>query len=128
MSVTFYTAGAYDDTADMISMTWNEIFSELSPSMINEVSDEQLWERLNLAATAQFKSNRKDYSGRNIYEFATSVNPSTFETVIIQLRALGLIKKSEKNRSVKDTSTYWTLTPYGNEVMNRLRAIRSRPF
>jgi hypothetical protein len=25
---------------------------------------------------------------------------------------------------VKDTDTYWTLTPYGDEVMTRLRAIR----
>ena len=33
--------------------------------------------------------------------------------------------KSEKARSVKDSGTYWTLTPYGDEVMTRLRAIRS---
>jgi hypothetical protein len=34
-------------------------------------------------------------------------------TVIIQLRALGLIEKSENRRSVSDKGTYWTLTPYG---------------
>ncbi|KAB8066887.1 DUF4062 domain-containing protein [Janthinobacterium violaceinigrum] len=47
-----------------------------------------------------------------------------FQTIKIQLRALGLITKSTRSRSVKDTSTYWTLTPYGDNVMLQLRAIR----
>lgn len=46
-----------------------------------------------------------------------------FQTIKVQLRALGLIAKSEKNRSVKDTQGYWTLTPFGDHVMNQLRAI-----
>lgn len=37
---------------------------------------------------------------------------------------LGLITKSTKPRSVKDTNTYWTMTPFGDTVMTRLRAIR----
>lgn len=37
---------------------------------------------------------------------------------------MGLITKSVKNRSVKDTETYWKLTPYGDEIMTRLRAIK----
>jgi hypothetical protein len=37
---------------------------------------------------------------------------------------LGLIAKSDKARSVKDSGTYWTLTSYGDEVMTQVRAIR----
>ncbi len=53
-----------------------------------------------------------------------SHDKSDFETAIVQLNALGLIVQNVKNRSVKDRGTYWTLTPYGQAVLNRLRAIR----
>lgn len=56
---------------------------------------------------------------------AFSLHREDFQTVKVQFRALGLIAKSEKARSVKDSDTYWTLTPYGDEVITRLRAIRS---
>ena len=46
--------------------------------------------------------------------------------VIIQMRALGLIKKDERQRSLRDTSTYWSLTSYGDTVMTRLKAIRRK--
>jgi predicted MarR family transcription regulator len=52
------------------------------------------------------------------------VDTDDFQTIKIQLRALGLITKSTKSRSVKDTATYWTLTPFGDTVMTRLRAIQ----
>ena len=35
-----------------------------------------------------------------------------------------IIAKSEKARSVKDVATYWTLTPYGDDTMTHLRAIK----
>ena len=41
----------------------------------------------------------------------------------MQFRALGLIAKSTRKRNVKDTSTYWSLTPYGDEQLTALRAI-----
>ncbi|EBP9710788.1 forkhead box transcription factor, partial [Salmonella enterica subsp. enterica] len=47
-----------------------------------------------------------------------------FQTIKVQFRALGLIIKSEKSRSVKDKGTYWTLTPYGENLMTTLRAIK----
>jgi hypothetical protein len=49
---------------------------------------------------------------------------SDFHTVKIQLRALQLIKESPKRRSIKDMKPYWTLTSYGDAVMNRLRAVK----
>jgi len=49
---------------------------------------------------------------------------SDFYTVKIQLIALGLIEKSDKRRSVKDSSTYWRLTTYGEGLMIRLMALR----
>jgi hypothetical protein len=52
------------------------------------------------------------------------ISQDDFQTIKVQIRALGLIAKSDKARSVKDSGSYWTLTPYGDEVMTQLRAIR----
>jgi hypothetical protein len=45
------------------------------------------------------------------------------DTVVVQLRTLGLIAKSERKRGVNDKGTYWTLTPYGDTHLTALRAI-----
>ena len=55
---------------------------------------------------------------------AVRVHEEDFQTIKVQLRALKLIQKSEKQRSVKDTNSYWCLTRYGDQVMTNLRAIR----
>lgn len=34
------------------------------------------------------------------------------------------MKESIKQRSVKDTKTYWTLTRYGDNLMMKLRALK----
>ena len=47
-----------------------------------------------------------------------------FETVTTQLLALGLITKSVRTRSVKDSGTYWTLTPYGETYAVKLKAVK----
>ncbi len=59
-------------------------------------------------------------------EISISVASETMNIVIIQMRALGLIKKDERQRSLRDTSTYWSLTSYGDTVMTRLKAIRRK--
>lgn len=107
-----------------IEVTWNEIFYEVSPLMMHEASGTQLNRRF------------RDFVLRRVNEVVapevenfkeqSNISPSKsdFETSIVQLNALGLIAQSARNRSVKDQDTYWTLTPYGRSVMNRLRAIR----
>lgn len=108
---------------DTIRLTWNRIFYSLSPVMINEASEGRL--RVTLSNTIEQVKRQefeKKFSGEEIWNFG--IHPDSFHTIIIQLRALGRITKSIKNRSVKDTSTYWKLTPYGETVMTQLRAIR----
>jgi DNA-binding PadR family transcriptional regulator len=50
-----------------------------------------------------------------------------FGTLIVQFRALGLIERSVRKRSVKDKQAYWSITPYGDEQLTSLRAIRRHP-
>lgn len=108
-----------------IDTTWNNLFSELSPLMLHEANTGQLQARLSafLGKVVPEKAEKdKQFKGhsrlRNV-----QVDQSDFETVLIQLSALGLIVQSVKNRSVKDRGTYWTLTQFGITVMNRLRAV-----
>jgi hypothetical protein len=105
--------------------TWNEIFAILAPLMINEASDDTLKNVLNAFAGDSNRNHlakKKDLRECNLSNFI--LNHENFQTIKVQIRALGLITKSEKMRSVKDVDTYWTLTPYGDEVMTRLRAIK----
>ena len=63
----------------------------------------------------------KDLKGKNLSSF--NVKTSDYHTVVVQLRALGLITESQKKRSIKDTDTYWQLTPHGDQLMVQLRAL-----
>lgn len=92
--------------------------------MIDEAGDDTLKYALNsLIAKRTAPELRKRDGLKTLTLRDFEVLDATFQTIKVQMRALGLITKSVKSRSVKDTSTYWTLTPYGDEVMTRLRAI-----
>jgi len=111
----------YNDT---FRATWNHIFSVIAPLMIDEAGDGKL--QLGLNAFVRDRNidhllpNIK-YEGFDLANF--EIKENSFQTIKVQLRALGLIIKSQRPRSVKDTATYWSLTPYGDTVMTRLRAI-----
>ena len=109
---------SYDDE---IQLPWDDIFHTVSPLMIRESSDRNIRQALDQRVLRELNDRSEYGMGEHAY---VSVEHDCFRTIIVQLRALGLIVMSaDKTRSVKDTSTYWTLTPYGDTVMGRLRAI-----
>jgi hypothetical protein len=111
--------------AGNFTTTWNDIFYSISPLMIDEATEYQIKNKLNEFTKGQTKedfNNDKKLKGFTISN--VTIDNEDFQTIKVQLRALGLITKSPKNRSVKDTETYWSLTPYGDETMTRLRAIK----
>ena len=92
--------------------------------MIDEVSDNDFRDQLSDYVRGQAFDELNESSDLKDMHLANfEVSDTDFHTIKVQLRALGLIAKSSKPRSVKDTDTYWTLTPYGDTVMTRLRAI-----
>ena len=108
-----------------LTTTWNSLFGVLAPLMINEASERTLKKAIDTFVEDQARAKlqiKKALKNCDLTEF--SLHGEDFQTIKVQLRALGLIKKNEKPRSVKDAGTYWTLTPYGDEVMTRLRAIK----
>ncbi len=117
---------AFSPWSSSFNPSWNELFSVVAPLMINEAPEEIIKSALDsMVEERNFERLREidKLKGHALQSF--SLHQEDFQTVKVQLRALGLIAKSEKARSVKDPGTYWTLTPYGDEVMTRLRAIRS---
>lgn len=107
--------------------SWNDLFAAIAPLMIHEAAESSLKQALDsFVRDRNHDSLYKDGKTAGLAMSRFVLNEDDYQTTKIQLRALGLIVQNDKARSVKDTGTYWKLTPYGDEVMTRLRAIRTR--
>ena len=110
--------------------TWNKIFYILSPLLIDEASDRTLENTLKGFIEEEIKSDIKTdetLEGYNLRD--TTIVGDDFNMIKVQFLALKLITKStkRKTRSVNDKSSYWTLTPTGENAMMVLRAVRKLP-
>ncbi|RYY80708.1 MAG: DUF4062 domain-containing protein [Moraxellaceae bacterium] len=109
-----------------ITLAWNHIFEFLSTSMIVENSEENL---LKLLADCFRKFGYKqiiEFIEQNSLRSLTNISASAedLRLVIVQFRALRLIELSSKKHPPSDTKIYWTLTPYGDQLMTELNAIK----
>ena len=103
---------------------WDDIFAYVAPLMIDEVKDSNLEVGLNEFLAYEFSGQLSSMPKMKSKRFSNfRISDDDFNTIKVQLRALGLIAKSSRARSVRDTSTYWTLTPYGDDIMTKLRAL-----
>ena len=110
-------------------VTWNEVFAAVAPTLIDEATDGTLTEAFNrffMGRLQETYKNDADIKGK-VWTKAALLERDR-EDFIIQYRALGLIRESSRPRSVRDTALYWTLTPYGDNLMTRLRASRRTPL
>lgn len=127
---------AYDSDRDkwtferQFEFTWDEIFEEVGPLMLDEATDEQIRAGLNQLVRSRTLEAWDIDEELKPYEDPVSftITPRDEQTIKIQLRALGLIEQSKKTRSIKDTRTFWSLTPYGDATLVQLRAIRKGDF
>jgi hypothetical protein len=103
-----------------VATTWNEVFSVISPLMIDKASEQQLG-----LAIREYFGKRDSLVEPGIVPFSLALINSDLQKVKLQFRALGLITKDTSQKSLKDTSTYWTLTPYGDSLMTKSNASRS---
>lgn len=100
-----------------IQVKWNNLFSRTCTILIDEAKEEDYKIRLDAYIHHLTKRDKKEY-------FSVSVIADTFSSILIQLKALMLIEKSSKKRSLKDNSTYWKLTEKGDKLITELRAIQ----
>lgn len=117
-----YARTAYKGT---IALSWDDMFGFVAPTLINEATDLDLRRAFRKCfherALTEFARDRK-LKNLNLVDF--TFKESEIDTCVIQLRALGLIRESQKARSVRDTETYWCLTAFGDYQMTRLRALK----
>lgn len=108
-------------------LSWDEIFYDVGPYLIDEASEASLQMSMNKVVQNRSRIERSKNKSLLGYTHQRNfrIDDHDYQTIKIQLRALGLIAQSEKTRSVKDAGTYWKLTPYGDQVLTGLRAIRS---
>ncbi|WP_029585824.1 DUF4062 domain-containing protein [Bradyrhizobium sp. URHD0069] len=96
---------------------WNNLFFELGPILMEEASETQMKARLAQELIRYEQVNFPEDAQLFI------ISDDTFDTIKIQLMALGLITKSSRKHAPTDRERYWTLTPYGENELMKLRAI-----
>lgn len=118
---------AIGDGQYLFEATWNAIFAAIAPSLMDEAPESAMRAALKTFIHSFGVFDLDEDDDILAYDHRVdlwTVLDSSFQTIKIQLRALGLIEKSTKPRSVRDTRTMWTLTRLGDETMTRLRAVR----
>jgi hypothetical protein len=117
-----------------VETDWNGAFAAVGPSLLNEAHEDAMRDKLDTWAVSlafdRAENEKDEWVREQRLRGVTggfnrgNINSRDFETILLQLRALGLIAMSDRKRSVNDTGTYWTLTPYGDDQLVGLRALR----
>lgn len=109
-----------------VEITWNSIFEYLSPSMIVENSEENLLTLLGECIYRYCDEQIEAFAGTNKLKNLSNRRAylEDLRLVIVQFRALQLIELSNKKHPPSDNNIYWTLTPYGDQLMTQLTAIK----
>lgn len=108
-----------------ITTTWNELFASVSPYLTIECDEESMIEHLlehllKVGREAILKVKAELFSDIDDFSLPTM----NFQKIKIQFKALGLITQSKKNKSIRDSGCYWTLTDYGDFIMTQLIAVK----
>jgi hypothetical protein len=112
-----------------MELSWDEIFNAIGPYLIDEMTESAMRNVLEQSAFKELVSDEAVSTQLSQVAVTTHrISSDDFQTIKVQLLALGLIRKSAKARPVKDSSAYWTLTPFGESTLNRLRAVRRVPL
>lgn len=91
--------------------TWNEIIAIVGPRLLNGCSQTAIREQIESALESTMPSMLQ-----------VSINNKDLDTVLIQLRSLGVI--NEVAMETIDDDSYWMLTPYGDSLVTQFRALR----
>lgn len=106
-----------------VPIEWNEVLFAIGPALIDAATSATVRAKLE-----QYVKDTRDFSqsphASTAEAYELTVPSGAMDTIIVQLIAIGVLRKSSRNRSVKDTNTYWELSPYGERLMYDIRAIR----
>jgi hypothetical protein len=101
----------YRDTT--IKTTWREIFRHICPYLVKYPSEDYI---KTVLQTALGKES-------DLYNF--SLDDQDFQTIAVQLKALGLVKIDYSETTQGGYGLFWSLTPEGEQLLVELRTVRS---
>jgi hypothetical protein len=105
--------------------TWDDIFAEIGPIMLDEASEEDVEERLE--SHLLYGTTRSEKVAEALEAFGTAASEiyyDDWDMVCVQLRSLGLIDNGTKKRPIHDTGKYLVLTDRGRRHLITLRAVK----
>lgn len=112
----------YKATVDA-QTTWDELFGDIGPIMIDEAIERDVRQRAAYHALAMVDGETRaafaDWSNLN-----AKIYNEDWDMIRVQLRALGLIDKGQKKRPINDDNKYLSLTDKGDRHLIFLRAVR----
>jgi hypothetical protein len=130
-------AAAKDNFWARVPTTWNEILGAVGPLLMGEIEQEELrtaiqeWlfiskrESLDDLIEEHLDSEKSGWDkSKSTFPTSVKVDNEDLGTILVQLKATGLIQRSMRRRSVTDNGSYWTLTPYGENTTIKVRAIQ----
>jgi hypothetical protein len=117
-NVVWQGAGDHEDSHQLLSASWSDIFASIGPSLVEYPSDDKanriiasaMYRRLNAAKSAP--------SGVKIVLY-------DFETVRLQLAALGVIQLKYSESTSGGMALFWAMTEKGQRVLLSLRTVKS---
>jgi hypothetical protein len=105
-----------------LEVTWDDIFSYLGPIMYEDCNEQKMRDHLSRI----LKSVEVTDPQVEVHGFQLSND--SFQTIKIQLLALGLIVISEKHYITGIGNANWILTPFGQNYLLKLKAIKKEEF
>jgi hypothetical protein len=96
-------------------ITWRKIFSIISPYLVQNPNQEYVKSILHNALI-----KRDNLSNRT-----NSMSDQDFQTIAVQLKALGLINTKYAKTTKGNMAMFWSFTPEGERLMVQLRVIPS---
>ena len=129
-SLSFQENADYWESPYIATLRWNDIFYTVLPLMIIEADEAAMRKALEQRCLPEIESYFSESSlsqsnpcPRDVV-LECRIDNECFRTILIQLRALGLLKESRRVRRGKDKEPYWTLTPFGDNILNKVRAVK----
>lgn len=98
------------------TVSWREIFAFVSPYLAKYPNDAYV-KTILLKALKE----KEEPHGRH-----HEISDQDFQTIQIQLKALGLVNTKYSQTTKGEMALFWSLTPYGEALMMQLRTVPSR--
>jgi hypothetical protein len=115
-----YHSNYYRNYRDwFITTTWRKIFAHISPYLVSLPTSEAVKVVLKFALF-------EDWSKSGDEGQVQDLNDQDFQTVGVQLKALGLVRIEYTQTTSGGMGLFWSFTPAGERLMVELRTVRTK--